>query len=79
MIRELYHGDIVRSKSTSTDPEYLKLSERWRELSDMLEQIDLFHEIRDVQGFSGAIIAEEMYVAGFQDGARLMLDVLTES
>jgi hypothetical protein len=84
MIREMYHGAIVRSDRNSTDPEYLKLSERWLELSDKLEQqltpeqIDLFHEVCDVQGSCGSITAEEMYVAGFRDAARLMIEILIE-
>ena len=84
MIRELYNGQIVRSERNSTAPEYLELSDKCSALISRLEQqltpeqIALFNETFDALGECNSFTAEEMYVTGFRDAARLMIEILIE-
>ena len=38
----------------------------------------MFHELIDTQGRSSSIAAEDLYITGFKDGARMMLEVIGE-
>ena len=84
MIREMYNGKIIRSERNSTDPEFLKMSAHCSALIDKLEQQltpeqrILLNDVCDAHGECGAFTAEEMYVAGFRDAARLMIKILIE-
>ena len=84
MIRELYNGQIVRSERASTAPEYLELSDKCSALISQLEQqltpeqISLFNEACDALEECSSFTAEEMYVTGFRDAARLMIELLIE-
>ena len=84
MIRELYNGQIVRSERSSTNPDYLKLSEKCSELLSKLEQqltleqMNLLNEFCDANGECTSFTAEEMYVAGFRDAARLIIEIFCE-
>ncbi len=81
MIEEFYHGNIVRADHTPTSPEYHALMQKWLSLSDAFEkmltkeQLAIFNELTDLQGKSGEIASAELYVAGFRDGAQLMLEI----
>ncbi|MEE5994021.1 MAG: hypothetical protein V3G42_12400 [Oscillospiraceae bacterium] len=82
MLKELYHGDIIRSDRRA-DPDD-KLLQEWRKLSAEFEksltkeQIETYHTLSDMQGESAAKDNEALYIQGFKDGALLMLEILGE-
>lgn len=83
-IKELYYGNVSPGEqSTVQNSEYSKLAgscdELYRELKKMLsedgaEKLDKFS---DKNYALTDLAAEENYILGFRDGAKLMLDVLT--
>lgn len=84
MIQDFYHGNIIRSEHHCQDPEYQELVKKWLALSAEFEktlnalQIEMFHELTDTQGRSSSITAEDLYITGFKDGARMIMEILRE-
>lgn len=84
MLDDFYHGNIIQSEQHCQNPEYQELSKKWLALSAEFEktlnasQIEMFHDLSDTQGRSTSITAEDLYITGFKDGVRIMLDILGE-
>ena len=81
MIEDLYHGKINPSEQCAiTAP--TELSEEWKRLSEEFEksltpeQVEMYHRLSDIQSESASLDNEALYVQGFKDGARMMLDIL---
>ncbi len=55
--------------------EWLRLSEEF-EKSLTPEQVEMYHRLSDIQSESASLDNEALYVHGFKDGARMMLDIL---
>lgn len=82
MLEDFYHGNIIRSEHHCLNPEYQELAKKWLALSAEFEktlntsQIEMFHELTDTQGRSSSIAAEDLYITGFKDGARMMIEIM---
>ena len=83
MLKELYHGKInpseriPRPEPTDMSREWIRLSEEF-EKTLIPEQVEIYHRLSDLQSESAALDNEALYVQGFRDGARMMMDVLGE-
>lgn len=77
MLKELYHGSINPSEriSASVNPKWEALSEKF-ESTLSPEQLEMFHELSDMQSDSAADENAVAYELGFKDGARMMMEVL---
>lgn len=59
-----------------------KLTQKWLKLSAEFErtltaeQIDMFHQLSDIQGENAVRDNEVLYIQGFKDGALLMMEIL---
>lgn len=84
MLEDFYHGNIIRSEHHCQNPEYQELAKKWLALSAEFEktlsisQIEMFHELTDTHGRSSSIAAEDLYITGFKDGARMMMEIIEE-
>ena len=82
MLKELYHGEISPSERKA-DPDN-RLTQKWLKLSAEFEktltaeQIDMFHQLRDIQGENAVRDNEVLYIQGFKDGALLMMEILSK-
>ncbi len=82
MLKELYHGEISPSERKAEPDD--KLTQKWLKLSAEFErtltaeQIDMFHQLSDIQGENAVRDNEVLYIQGFKDGALLMLEILGE-
>lgn len=82
MIKDFYHGNIIRSEHKCLNPEYRQVTQQWLKLADEFkkvltpEQLELFNQLLDMEGKYSEIASEDLYETGFRDGARLMLDIL---
>ena len=82
MLKELYHGEISPSERKAEPDD--RLTQKWLKLSAEFErtltaeQIDMFHQLSDMQGESAAKDNEALYIQGFKDGALLMMEILSE-
>lgn len=83
MLKELYHGKvnplerIPRPEPTEMSREWIRLSEEF-EKSLTPEQIEMYHKLSDLQSESASLDNESLYVQGFRDGAKMLLDILRE-
>lgn len=83
MLKELYQGKINPSERIPR-PEPTDMSREWIRLSEEFEntltpeQVEIYHRLSDLQSESAALDNEALYVQGFRDGARMMMDVLGE-
>lgn len=83
MLKELYHGKINPSERIPR-PEPTNMSREWIRLSEEFEktltpeQVEIYHRLSDLQSESASLDNEALYVQGFRDGARMMMDVLGE-
>ena len=82
MLKELYHGEISPSERKAEPDD--RLTQKWLKLSAEFErtltaeQIDMFHQLSDMQGESAAKDNEALYIQGFKDGALLMMEILSD-
>ena len=80
MLKELYHGDISPSERKAEPDD--RLTQKWLKLSAEFErtltaeQIDMFHQLSDIQGENAVRDNEVLYIQGFKDGALLMMEIL---
>ena len=80
MLKELYHGEISPSERKAEPDD--KLTQKWLKLSAEFEktltaeQIDMFHQLSDIQGENAVRDNEVLYIQGFKDGALLMMEIL---
>ena len=80
MLKELYHGDISPSERKAEPDD--RLTQKWLKLSAEFErtltaeQIDMFHQLSDIQGENAVRDNEVLYIQGFKDGAWLMMEIL---
>jgi len=82
MLKELYHGEISPSERKAEPDD--RLTQKWLKLSAEFErtltaeQIDMFHQLSDIQGENAVRDNEVLYIQGFKDGALLMMEILRE-
>jgi len=82
MLKELYHGEISPSERKAEPDD--KLTQKWLKLSAEFErtltaeQIDMFHQLSDIQGENAVRDNEVLYIQGFKDGALLMIEILNK-
>jgi len=80
MLKELYHGEISPSERKAEPDD--RLTQKWLKLSAEFErtltaeQIDMFHQLSDIQGENAVRDNEVLYIQGFKDGALLMMEIL---
>ena len=80
MLKELYHGDISPSERKAEPDD--RLTQKWLKRSAEFErtltaeQIDMFHQLSDIQGENAVRDNEVLYIQGFKDGALLMMEIL---
>ena len=80
MLKELYHGEISPSERKAEPDD--RLTQKWLKLSAEFErtltaeQIDMFHQLSDIQGENAVGDNEVLYIQGFKDGALLMMEIL---
>ena len=80
MLKELYHGEISPSERKAEPDD--RLTQKWLKLSAEFErtltaeQIDMFHQLSDIQGENAVRDNEILYIQGFKDGALLMMEIL---
>lgn len=83
MLNELYHGKINRSEKrihleiTELNQEWLRLSAEF-EKTITPEQVDTYCKLSDLQSENASLDNEALYVQGFKDGARMMIEILGE-
>ena len=77
MIKEIYHGKMFPSSNIPNhpNPEYEKLSSEF-EKTLTPEQMEIYHQLSDLQCNDAAFYSEAAYELGFKDGAKLMIDVM---
>ena len=82
MLKELYHGEISPSKRKAEPDD--KLTQKWLKLSAEFErtltaeQIDMFHQLSDIQGENAVRDNEVLYIQDFKDGALLMIEIFSK-
>ena len=82
MLKELYHGEISPSERKAEPDD--KLTQKWLKLSAEFErtltaeQIDMFHQLSDIQGENAVRDNEVLYIPGFKDGALMLMEILSE-
>lgn len=83
MLKELYHGKIncsercVSSDITELNWKWLQLSKEFEQTLTP-EQIEIYHKLSDLQCENASLDNEAVYEQGFKDGAKMIMEVLTE-
>jgi len=79
MIKEIYHGKMFPSANIPNhpNPEYEKISSEF-EKTLTPEQLEIYHQLSDLQCNDAAFYSEAAYELGFKDGAKIMMAVLKD-
>ena len=81
MLKELYHGKINRSEKRIRH-EIIEMNQEWLRLSEEFEktltaeQVVIYRRLSDLQSENASLDNEALYVQGFKDGARMIMEVI---
>lgn len=83
MIREVYQGDLRPCDNMKMSDEYKRKSQALYELSDAfqkhlkLDDLECFENLMDQHLELISIAIEDGYMAGFKDGVRLIMEIMS--